>query len=167
MRIASTLVWETEGESHREEITLTDEVDNASTRHLVVVSANGERHVMAPEDLPKGSVLLVPSDASERDLAQIRRVGYRARRVGARSSRQAAIAQAEAELAEVAGRLRDELRRHHPELFDRRGRLRTRAYARLVSGRIGDRERLTREDLVALGAGAAEPGGGSPALDGA
>jgi hypothetical protein len=56
----------------------------------------------------------------------------------------------DAELREVAERLEGSLCAQHPELFDRRGRVRKAAMSRLLSERSGGRVRLSGGDLRVL-----------------
>jgi hypothetical protein len=64
-------------------------------------------------------------------------------------SRHRRLAEADAELDRVAERLEAELRESHPELFDRRGRLRQRALSRLLLEQFGGK-RVSGEELWAL-----------------
>ena len=57
---------------------------------------------------------------------------------------------ADAELREVTERLTEELRSQHPDLFDRRGRLRKTALSKRLTERLGGRRRLSGSDLQAL-----------------
>jgi hypothetical protein len=57
---------------------------------------------------------------------------------------------ADAELRAVTERLTVELRRKHPDLFDRRGRLRKTALSKRLTERLGGRRRLSGADLQAL-----------------
>ena len=77
----------------------------------------------------------------------------------------ATVAAAESELEEVTERLKAELKSRHPKLFDARGRLRTRQYARELSKRTGGRQTLTRTEIVALGKHRTEPTDEASALD--
>ena len=61
--------------------------------------------------------------------------------------RRRCIAAAMAELAGVSDHLEAQLRERHPELFDRRGRLKQRMLTKLLIEQSG-KEVLTREDLV-------------------
>ena len=72
-----------------------------------------------------------------------------ARRLAA-DSRRARLAEADAELDEVASRLERDLRTTHPELFDRRGRLRQRALSRLLLERSGGKRVMSGDDLLGL-----------------
>jgi hypothetical protein len=71
-------------------------------------------------------------------------------RTVAEQPKPSAVDAADAELVEVSNRLAAELRRRHPELFDRRGRVKPRVAARLLSERTGGKHQLTREELFAL-----------------
>jgi hypothetical protein len=57
------------------------------------------------------------------------------------------LREADEQLQEVAERLEAGLRARHPELFDRRGRLRTAALARLLSERTGGKQVLSGDEL--------------------
>lgn len=181
MRISSALLWEIGGEPHRDEVLISDEGANGSGAELVVLDRDGQRRAASPDELPKGSVLLLPPELSDEDLATVHRAGYTARRSDltepegdagpagatdtAPSSRQAAIAAADAELEQVTARLEENLRRRHPELFDAGGRLRPREYERRISGRIDGKRALTREDVLGLGKDRTEPKGKATGLD--
>lgn len=80
MRIRSALVWQTKGTPHREEALLTDEVGLSEAGGVVVLGPDGRRRAAARDELPGGSVLLVPPEVSSEELAAIQRSGYRARR---------------------------------------------------------------------------------------
>jgi hypothetical protein len=58
--------------------------------------------------------------------------------------------EADEELREVSERLETELRTSQPELFDRRGRLRTAKLTHWVSERLGGKATLSGDDLRAL-----------------
>src|SRR5262249_7886487 len=60
------------------------------------------------------------------------------------------LKEADEELREVAERLEVGLRARHPELFDRRGRLRPGALARRLSDQTGGKEALTGDELSVL-----------------
>ncbi len=79
----------------------------------------------------------------------------------ARQTRRQRLAEADAELDDVARRLKDDLRRSHPELFDGRGRLRQRALAQLLLDRFGGKRTISGDELRALmdRAGRPAPGG--------
>jgi hypothetical protein len=116
--------------------------------------------------------LLVPSEASNRDVDRIQHSGYAVQRGAAsdpgaeedlfddiddpdesnanRAARRAAIHAVDQELTEIAERLTRVLRQRHPGLFDDSGHLRRDEYARLMLQRTGGRETLTREEILAL-----------------
>jgi hypothetical protein len=287
LRISGALLWATGGEPHRDEVLVSDEEPNGSGPNLILLDRRGRRRAASPEELPKGSVLLLPSEASDEVLAQVRRQGYTARRSalvmlgrdvpasqfvraaaealpfvlvkgngalnliaelgspeetaswladiaaeydhpvaitlplgeGTRTlviapplwseerlkdwvagymgelehivgeghfadpaesedesaspevpgaptpAPRATVAAAESELEEVTERLKAELKSRHPKLFDARGRLRTRQYARELSKRTGGRQTLTRTEIVALGKHRTEPTDEASALD--
>jgi hypothetical protein len=57
------------------------------------------------------------------------------------------VAAADAELAAVADRLEENLRTSHPDLFDKRGRLRQRALERLLLERFGGKSIISGDQL--------------------
>ncbi|MDE3076695.1 MAG: hypothetical protein KGJ86_14855 [Chloroflexota bacterium] len=65
------------------------------------------------------------------------------------SFRRRAISEAEQEQSEMIARLTEKVREEHPEVFDRRGRLRKRALARLLVNQLG-RASLTDDDLLRM-----------------
>jgi hypothetical protein len=67
-----------------------------------------------------------------------------------RDERARLLREADAELREVTGRLTLELRSQHPDLFDRRGRLRKRALSERLKKQLGNPRRLSGADLQAL-----------------
>ena len=67
-----------------------------------------------------------------------------------RGSRADLLEAADAELRRVTETLTVELRRQHPDLFDRRGRLRKAALSKRLTERLGGRRRLSGADLQAL-----------------
>lgn len=177
MHIISVLLWETEGRPRCDQIVLSDEGDNGSGGAVVVLDDQGHHRAAAPDELPRGSVILVPSEVSSEQLAVIQRAGYSARhstlatteadqhtvepaatgnnaapkrsRKPPSRSRRAAIA--EAELEDVADRLEADLRRRRPDLFDSAGRLCPDRYAREVLKLTGGKRWLTREEVLGLG----------------
>lgn len=180
MHVRSALLWETGGEPHRDEVLISDERSDDGGADLAIFDRFGRQRAASPEELPKGSVLLLPPTISDDELGRIQRSGYTARRsaveledgsvpLGATGaappSREAAIASAEAELHEVTERLKHELQRRHPELFDGRGRLRTSAYSRTLLGRTGGKQTLTREEISRLAKDWAEPKDKATAID--
>jgi hypothetical protein len=179
MRLRGALLWEADGEPRRDEIVISDERPNGSGSRIVILDRAGQPRAVSPGELPEGSMLLLPPDASDRDVGRIQRSGYPIHRVADpavdtearadedvddlaetpadRKARRAAIKAAEAELEEVTARLKRVLRQRHPELFDARGRLRRRAYARVIRERTGDRKYLSREEFIELTGGVLAP----------
>ena len=150
MQIVSALIWEAQGEPRREEVILSDENGSGTAGGLVVLNPEGRPRATRPDDLPAGSVLLVPPQVSDEELATIERSGYRVCR-SALVTRDAAVAEAEIELEEVTTRLASELRRRHPELFDAAGRLRPSEYSRAALELSGGKRTLTRQEVLRLG----------------
>jgi hypothetical protein len=70
-----------------------------------------------------------------------------ARTMATARDRDRCIAAATAELAGVSDHLEAQLRERHPELFDRRGRLKQRMLTKLLIEQAG-KEILTKADLV-------------------
>jgi hypothetical protein len=68
----------------------------------------------------------------------------------AADERQRRLREADDELAAVAKKLEATLRAGHPELFDRRGRLRSAALARRLAERTGGKQALSGTELQAL-----------------
>ncbi len=180
MHVRSALLWETGGEPHRDEVLISDEGSADGGADLTIFDRHGRQRAASPDELPKGSILLVPPAISDEDLVQIQRSGYTARRSAveledglvslgvadaAPPSRAAAIASAEAELEEVTRRLRHDLQRRMPALFDARGRLRTSAYARKLLRRAGGKQTLTRKEISRLEKNPTEPGDTATAVD--
>jgi exonuclease VII large subunit len=91
----------------------------------------------------------VPSEAAAQQEATRSSAREAARRVVSKSRRER-LAEADAELEAVADRLEHDLRQSHPELFDRRGRLRQRALAQLLVQRFGGKRTISGEELRAL-----------------
>ncbi|MBI4491200.1 MAG: hypothetical protein HY690_00185 [Chloroflexi bacterium] len=60
------------------------------------------------------------------------------------------LAEADAELRDVSERLQASLRARHPELFDRRGRLRAAALVRRLAAQTGGKSTLSGDELFAL-----------------
>jgi hypothetical protein len=159
MHLRGALIWEAEGEPHRDEVVVSDERPNGAAAKVVILDLHGGRRASSPADLPPGSVLLLPPDADEGD------VGYR-ETAEDRSVRQEKIAAAEAELDEVIARLTHELQQRHPELFDANGKLRMDEYARRMLQRTGGRTRLTDKELIELtGGDLGPPRGATTASD--
>ncbi|SRR6266540_5012801 len=84
------------------------------------------------------------------DREAARPVAAEAARRLASDSRRARLADADAELDVAAARLERDLRTTHPELFDRRGRLRQRALSRLLLEQFGGKDVVTGDELLAL-----------------
>jgi hypothetical protein len=103
-------------------------------------------------DLRSAFDLVVRSDADERSRARseaaalVRQFPFAKGRTRSRD----ATSRAAAELDEITGKLEARLKHRHPEVFDRRGRLRRRTLTQLLTQRAGKRL-LTDEDLRALG----------------
>ena len=175
MRLRGALLWEADGEPRRDEVLISDERPNGSGSPIVILGSGGQPRAESSDDLPPGSVLLLPPDASDRDIDLIEKSGYPIRRVSHpavnagdslgddfdddhdldafeadRAARWEAIKAAEAELQEVTERLTRVLRQRHPQLFDSAGHLRRDEYARLMLQRTGGRKTLTREEILAL-----------------
>jgi hypothetical protein len=162
MHLRGALVWEAEGEPHRDEVVVSDERPNGAAAKVVILDLHGGHRASSPADLPPGSVLLLPPDANEGDVGRVQRSGYPVLR-GAdngyeeadedRSARQEKIAAAEAELDEVIARLTHELQQRHPELFDAQGRLRKKLVAQKLRERTGGKRLLTGEEYIELTGG--------------
>src|SRR5262245_30871740 len=123
MRLRGALLWEADGEPHRDEVLISDERPNGTGSRIVILDRGGQPRAASPHELPEGSMLLLPPDASARDVSRIQRSGYPIQRaadpgldteacVGEdvdelaetsadRKARRAAIKAAEAELDEV------------------------------------------------------------------
>jgi hypothetical protein len=91
----------------------------------------------------------VPSEVVVQQEASRPAAREAARRLVQQSRRQR-LAEADAELDAVAERLEDDLRRSHPELFDRRGRLRQRALSQLLLEQFGGKQVVGGEELRRL-----------------
>ena len=65
------------------------------------------------------------------------------------ADRRQAIREGEQEQSEMIARLTEKVRKEHPEVFDRRGRLRKRSLARLLVSQLG-KATLTDEDLLRM-----------------
>jgi Cro/C1-type HTH DNA-binding domain len=91
----------------------------------------------------------VPSEAVANREAARPAVAEAARRM-ASDNRRARLAEADGELDDIAARLERDLRSTHPELFDRRGRLRQRALSRLLLERFGGKRTITGDEVLAL-----------------
>jgi hypothetical protein len=180
MHLRGALVWEAEGEPHRDEVVVSDERPNGrDTRpksvaaRVVILDLHGERRASSPADLPPGSVLLLPSDADERDVALVQGSGYSVHRdpdddgygetAEDRRVRQEKIAAADAELDEVIARLTREARQRHPELFDANGELRKDELARHMLQRTGGKTHLTDKELIEMTGGDLGPPRGATA----
>ncbi len=161
MRVRGALVWEAGGQAHRDEVIVSDESVNGSAARFVILDSQGRQRASGPDELPTGSVLMLPDDTSMSDLVDVRRAGYDARRpvdeaTEARwaeakaTSREAAIAFAEAELAENNARLSRQLQRLHPELFDSEGKLIEREFTKKLLERTGGKTTLTYEDILRM-----------------
>lgn len=149
------MLWEADGEPHRDEVLISDERPNGSGSRIVILDPEGQPRAESPRELPEGSTLLLPHDASDRDVDRIQGSGFVTRRdsdadVLEFEGRRAAIAAADAELEEIAERLTRILQQRHPQLFDSAGRLRHDEYARVMLQRTGGRKTLTREEVLAL-----------------
>lgn len=164
MQIRGTLIWDADGETHRDEVIVSAESANGSAAQLVILDGQGRTRAMTPADLPKGSVIMLPDEASMADLHEVRRGGYDARRqideisearweAAKATSREAAIAFAEAELEETNKRLSRMLQRRHPELFDSEGQLIEERLTKKILERTGGKTLLTYDDILRLGAG--------------
>ena len=161
MRIQAALLWVTDGESHRDDVLVSDEHANGSQPEIVILDCQGRRRASSPSDLPPGSVLEVTGEVNIGDLFDMERAGYTARRgvdeefekrwaAAKATSREAAIEMANEELAEIIERLENELRRRHPDFFDDDGKLRTEYINQKLLERTGGKRFLTREDVIKL-----------------
>ena len=103
-----------------------------------------EQRIIEPRDL---LALVVASGSHERQAGHRHGDGPNA---PSAEDRQPRLAQADAELQDVGQRLEAALRARYPELFDRRGRLRTAALGRRVAERAGGKKTLSGDDLSAL-----------------
>lgn len=166
MRLHGALLWEADGEPRRDEVLISDERPNGpngSDAGVVILDPAGQPRASSPADLPQGSVLLLPYDASDGDVERLQHSGYAACRDDRDGemdpARAAALAAADAELDEVIERLTRLLRQRHPELFDSEGQLRQDVYARRMLERTGGRRTLTGEAYVALTGGDLGPAG--------
>jgi hypothetical protein len=164
MRVHAALRWETGGETHQDDVLISDEHANGSESRLVILDGQGHCRASSPSELPPGSVLVVPRETSMMDLHEVQQAGYSARRpvdeefekrweAAKATSREAAIEMAEAELAEIIERLEGELRRRHPDFFDADGHLIEAELTKKLLERTGGKTTLTYEDIVRLGAG--------------
>jgi hypothetical protein len=162
MRLRGALIWEAGGEPQRDEVFVSDERPNGTNSHIVILDRGGQPRAASPKELPAGSVLLLPPDASDLDVDRIQGSGFVTRRDleadeldpdGDSEERRAAMAAADAELEEVIERLSRVLQQRHPELFDARGRLLPGAYARKMRERTGGGKTLTREEYIELTGG--------------
>ena len=176
MRVHAALLWETDGESHRDDVLVSSEHTNGSGPEIVILDSQGRRRASSPSDLPPGSVLEVTSEASIGDLFDMERAGYNARRsvdeefekrwaAAKATSREAAIEMANAELVEIIERLENELRRREPDLFDSAGRLNEEELTKRLLRRTGGKTTLTYEDIIGLEAGKRLSQDGPPAHD--
>ena len=167
MRLRGALLWESDEALHRDEILISDERSNGSGSRIVILDHDGQSRAASPHELPAGSLLVLPHDVSDRDVARIQGSGFEARRDTDAEAQEfeawrAAVEAAEAELDEVIERLTRVLRQRHPELFDAKGRLSPEAYARVMRERTGGRSLLTREEIIELTGGVMAPPGDSP-----
>jgi hypothetical protein len=162
VRLRGALIWEADGESHRDEVLVSVEHPNGAAAHVEILDQRGQRRAALPDDLPPGSVLLLPPDADDGDVELVQESGYAVLRddgVGTDESpedqraRQAAIAAADAELDDVIARMTRDLRQRHPELFDARGRLRKKLVAQKIRERTGGKRFLTDKEYVELTGG--------------
>jgi hypothetical protein len=80
VQIPSALLWEIDGEPHREDLILAYRGSEGSPAGLVVLGPEGRERATRPDDLPEGSVLLVPPRVSDEELSTIERLGYKVRR---------------------------------------------------------------------------------------
>jgi hypothetical protein len=183
VRLRGTLFWEANGESQLDEVLVADEQPNGAHARVVILDRSGNRRAASPAELPPGSVLLLPQDASDNEVDRIQHSGYAARRAtpstandlnmadvlaesaADAASRRAAIDAADAELDEVIERLQRQLQARHPELFDSAGRLIPEEYARQMLKITGGRKLLTREEILALGGVQIPPPGGARPAD--
>jgi hypothetical protein len=172
------LIWDVDGEARRDDVVIGDEQANGPDAHVVIFDSNGRRRATSPDELPAGSVLLLPPDASDRDVERIEKAGYTAERQAEPTNghatsqsitddelaepyeseadvkaRQAAIEAAEAELDEVIKRSTRQAQARHPELFDAQGKIRKDLVARKIRERMGGKTRLTREEYTKLTGG--------------
>src|SRR5262245_33909694 len=81
MRLRGTLLWEADGEPRRDAVLISDERPNGAGSHIVILDDSGQRRAASPDELPPESVLLLPSDASDRDADLIQDSGYTIRRI--------------------------------------------------------------------------------------
>jgi hypothetical protein len=176
VRVRAALLWETGGESHRDDVLISDEHANGSRHQIVILDGQGRCRASSPSELPPGSILEVTGEASIGDLYDMEQAGYSARRpvdeefekrwaAAKAASREAAIEMAEAELAEIIARLEHELRRREPDLFDAEGRLIKHELTKRLLERAGGRTTLTYEDIVGPRAGKRVSQDDSPAHD--
>ncbi|MFN8637133.1 MAG: hypothetical protein U0893_25070 [Chloroflexota bacterium] len=154
MRLRGALLWEADGEARRDEVLISDERPNGANAKVVILDPAGQPRATSPADLPDGSVLLLPHDASDGDVDRLRHSGYAACRDDEdgdmETGRAAAIAAADAELDEVIERLTRVLQQRHPDLFDSDGNLLEQEYAKKMLKATGGRRFLSGEELIAL-----------------
>ena len=81
MRLRGTLLWEADGEPHRDEVLISDERPNGVPSCIVILDDSGQPRATSPNDLPAGSVLLLQPDASDADVGRIEHSGYTFRRI--------------------------------------------------------------------------------------
>src|SRR4051812_23815538 len=81
MRLRGALLWDADGEPHRDEVLISDERPNGSGSRIVILDDGGQPRATSPNDLPPGSVLLLQADASDADIGRIKHSGYAIRRV--------------------------------------------------------------------------------------
>jgi hypothetical protein len=154
VRLRGALLWAADGEARRDEVVVSDERPNGEASHVVILDEQGRRRAASPEELPSGSVLLLPSDASDQDIDRIQESGYPAYRDGdledADEGREAAIRAADEELEEVIERLTREVRQKHPEFFDADGNFVWERVSQKLLERTNGKQFLTDEELFAL-----------------
>jgi hypothetical protein len=80
VRVRAALLWETGGEPHRDDVVISDEHEAGAEDRVVLVDHDGRRRALAPNEIARGSVLLLPPDVRDTDLERLRRAGYDARR---------------------------------------------------------------------------------------
>src|SRR5687767_6173493 len=108
MRVHADLLWESGDESHQDDVLISDEHANGTGSRIVILDGQGRCRASSPSELPPGSVLVVPIEASMMDLHEVQQAGYNARRpvdeeferrweAAKATSREAAIEMAEAE----------------------------------------------------------------------
>lgn len=71
MRLRGTLLWETDEALHRDEVLVSDERSNGSGSRIVIFDDCGQQRAASPQELPAGSLLVLPRDVSDLDVERI------------------------------------------------------------------------------------------------